>query len=107
MESVTHSFTNHYNRCLLNMKFAPLKANYLYILEQPSIVSTATNESILSPLSKQIESFHSPREVGRPTTSLRWLGLVIVSLACPDLAADQRTISNTYKSYRYTSLLKQ
>ncbi len=76
-----------------------------YSLEQPSIVSTAVNESILSPLSKQSESFtHHVRQDARqlPTDGLAWL-----SLTCPDLGADHRLKSHTYKSHRYASRLKQ
>jgi hypothetical protein len=71
----------------------------LYTLEQLSVVSTTANESILASLSKQTESFHSPRGIGRPTTSHRWLGLAILSLACPDLAAHRRLNSNTYVNH--------
>ncbi len=78
-----------------------------YIHEQLSVVSTASNVSILAPFSKQTESSHSPREIGRPTTSHWWLSLAILGLACPDLAADCRLNSNTYKSYRYASWLQQ
>jgi hypothetical protein len=58
------------------MKFAPLKYIILYILEQHSIVSTAANEFVLAPLSKQTESFHPPCEIDAqqlpaPTA---WLG---------------------------------
>ncbi len=54
----------------------------LYILEQPSIVSTAANESILAPFSKQTESFHSPHEIEHLTTfhadSLAWLAQILL-----------------------------
>jgi hypothetical protein len=69
MESVTHAFTNYYNYSSLNVKFVSIKHIILYILEQPNVDSTATNEPVLAPLSKQTESFHSPREIGLPTTS--------------------------------------
>jgi hypothetical protein len=78
-----------------------------YILEKISVVSTAANESILAPLSKQMESFRSPHEIGRPMTSHQRLGLAILSLACLDLASDHRLNSNTYKPHRYASRLKQ
>jgi hypothetical protein len=78
-----------------------------YILEQLSVVSNAVNESILAPLSKQPESFRSAREIGCPTTSRQWLSLAILSLACPDIADDRRLNSNTSKSQRHTSRLKQ
>ncbi len=42
-----------------------------------------------------------------PTTSHRWLGLAILSLACPNLAVDFHLNSNTYESHRYASRLKQ
>ncbi len=38
---------------------------------------------------------------------LQWIDLAILSLACPVLASDQSFNSNTYKSHRYTSWLKQ
>jgi hypothetical protein len=64
------------------MKFASLKYFILYILEQPSIVSMATNESILAPLSKQTEFFYSPHKRGRLTTShsdgLAWLAQILL-----------------------------
>jgi hypothetical protein len=41
--------------------------HYLIILEYLSGGSTAANESILAPFSKQTESFHSPRGIGRLT----------------------------------------
>ncbi len=34
------------------------------ILEKPGVASTAANESILAPLSKQTESSYSPRDLG-------------------------------------------
>jgi hypothetical protein len=40
-----------------------------FMLEQISVVSTAANESILAPLSKQTEPSHSPREIRHLTTS--------------------------------------
>jgi hypothetical protein len=55
----------------------------------------------------QTKSFHSPHETGRPTTSHLWLGLAILSLACPDLAADHPPNSNTYKPQTNASRLKQ
>ncbi len=59
------------------------------ILERMGIVSTAANESILAPLSKQTESFYSPHDRRCLDYFLYWwLGLAISSLACPDLAAD-------------------
>ncbi len=54
-----------------------------YKLEQLIIVSTAANESILSPLSKQSESSYSPHEIGCPMTSHQWLGLAILKLGLP------------------------
>jgi hypothetical protein len=35
-----------------------------YILEKPDVGSTAANEFILAPFSKQIDSFHSPLGTG-------------------------------------------
>jgi hypothetical protein len=55
----------------------------------------------------QTRSFPSPRGIGRLTASHQWLGLAVFSLACPDLAADRHPNSNTFKSHRYTSQLKQ
>jgi hypothetical protein len=78
-----------------------------YILEQLSVVSTTANESILASFSKQTKSSHSPCEIGHPTTSHQWLGLAILGLVCPDLAADSHLDSNTYKSQRYALRLKQ
>jgi hypothetical protein len=78
-----------------------------YILAQLSVVSTTANESILAPFSKQTESSHSPREIGRPTTSHWWLGLAILGFACPDLAADRCPNLNTYKSHRFEWQVKQ
>jgi hypothetical protein len=40
-----------------------------YILEWPGVGSTAVNESILAPFSKQTESFHSPRGIEHLTAS--------------------------------------
>jgi hypothetical protein len=37
---------------------------YAYKLKRPGIVSTAANESILAPLSKQTESSYSPHDFG-------------------------------------------
>jgi hypothetical protein len=99
MESVTHALMNHYSRSLLNTKFSVSEHIILNILERSSVVST---QSVLASLSKQIESVHSPREIVHPITSHQWLGL-----AFPDLAPDQSLNSNTYKSHRYTSRLKQ
>jgi hypothetical protein len=45
--------------------------------------------------------------MGCLTASHQWLGLAVFSLACPDLAAGPRPNSNTYKSHRYASWLKQ
>jgi hypothetical protein len=41
-----------------------LATDNLHIFEWLSVVSTAANESILAPLSKQTESFHPPRDLG-------------------------------------------
>jgi hypothetical protein len=38
---------------------------------------------------------------------MAWLGYFSTILACPDLAADHCHNSNTYKSHRYTTRLKQ
>jgi hypothetical protein len=47
----------------------------IYKLEKPGIGSTATNESILALISKQTESFNSPRGKGRCSfPSIAWLG---------------------------------
>jgi hypothetical protein len=57
---------------------------YEYILQQPGIVSTAMNESILAPLSKQTESSYSPRDLGTLellSTSVAWLGYFLAWLA--------------------------
>jgi hypothetical protein len=102
----SHTYTHDcYDRYSTNKKFFTHITSY--ILEKISVVSTATNESILAPLSKQTESFRSPHEIGCPMTSHRRPGLAILSLACLDLAADHRLNSNTYKLHRYASWLKQ
>ncbi len=81
---------------------------YTHILERLGIVSTAVNESILAPLSKPTGFSYSPRDSG-PLDCFPhwWLGLAILSLACPDLAADQSPNSRTYKLHRYASQLKE
>jgi hypothetical protein len=76
-----HDCTDHYSS---NTKLCSFFTRITsYILEQLSIVSTAANESIPSPLSKQTESSHWPREIGRPKTSHWWLGLAIFKLGLP------------------------
>jgi hypothetical protein len=50
---------------------------HTYVLEYSGIVSTAVNESILAPLSKQTESFYSPydlRTLELLPTPMAWLG---------------------------------
>jgi hypothetical protein len=54
-----------------------------FMLEQLSIVSTAANESILAPLSKQTEPSHSPHEIGHLPASHWWLGLAIFKFGLP------------------------
>jgi hypothetical protein len=41
-----------------------VKTAYAYILEQPGVASTAANESILAPLSKQTDSSYAPHDLG-------------------------------------------
>jgi hypothetical protein len=100
----THSH-NHHNRYLLNMKFASLKHAILYILQQPSVISTAANDCS----SLKVDWIFSLTTWDRTPNNipLRWLDLAIFCLTCPDLAADQSLHSNTYKSHRYTSWIKQ
>jgi hypothetical protein len=67
-ESVILTFTNCYDCYSLRQVY--LHTHIIsHLLEQPSVVSTAANESILAPLSNQTESSHSPHEIGRLTTS--------------------------------------
>ncbi len=71
------------------------------MLEKPGVGSTAANESILAPFSKQTESLHSPLGIER-LAAFHWsLSLAVFSMAYPDPAADCRPNSNNYKSHRY------
>ncbi len=108
MGSVTHTYSWLLWALLINTRFVSSHTLLLlYIIEQLSVGSTAANDSILAPFSKQTESFHSPCGIGCLRASHQWLGLAISSLACPDLAADHRPNSKTYKSHRYASRVKQ
>jgi hypothetical protein len=49
-----------------------------YILEELGVGSTTVNESIPAPFSKQTESFHLARGLGRLTASHQWLGLAVI-----------------------------
>ncbi len=88
--SVIHIIIGYYNHYTHRPFLLTAQAIYAYILERLGIVSTATNESILAPLSKQTESSYSPCDLRYLGCFPRWwLGLTTFSLACPDLAADQ------------------
>ncbi len=95
---------DYYNRYLQH-RICSFRHIASYILKQLGVGSTAVNESILEPFSKQ--TFHSPHGIERFTTSHQWLGLAVFSLACPDLAVDHCPNASTYKSHSYGSWPKQ
>ncbi len=90
---------------------------YTYILEQPSVVSTATNESILAPLLKQTESFHSLLEIGCPTTfqgdGLAWLCLAWFAQILLQIKVPTQTLLNHiethhgYSNIRHSVIARQ
>ncbi len=120
--TVLISRTNAYARTGLMVNFLPAKKKIgslihiiirfynscTYILERLGFVSTAANESILAPFSKQTESFRSQCDMRLlDCFPCRWLGLAIFSLACQILLLIKGPNPITYKSHRYTSHLKQ
>jgi hypothetical protein len=105
-QSFTKSYS-YYNGHTCKSFFST-NTNNLYILERLVVVSTATNESILVPLSKQTEYFiHQVTWATWVTSNAdglawlfpAWLAQILLLIKVPN--------SSTYKSHRYTSQLKQ